>query len=174
MSRPSSPSCPCLIWVRVVSCQPKSMALPSSTMGWHEHWDALCCGINSSSTRRHWTKDVRIDHPPTLSLDSPRPPRRPQTLPVPEVAMPPPAWGTEASEHKANLMPSALRNPPVVDSSTRQTLYDPCRPRWPLRFLLVDRGAPIKAYSSRVKGHLKGTPPLDGDRPQDISRNVLA
>lgn len=33
VSCPSSPSCPCPIWVRVVSCQPKSMALPSTHDG---------------------------------------------------------------------------------------------------------------------------------------------
>lgn len=103
-------------------------ALPSPTMGWHEHWDALCRGVDSSWTARHWTTDVRVDHPATTSLCSSRPPR-PQTLPVPEVTMPPPAWGTEASEPKANLMPSALRNPPGGDSSTRHTLHDPCHPR---------------------------------------------
>lgn len=32
------------------------------------HWDALCRGINSSCTRQHWTKDVRVDHPATSSL----------------------------------------------------------------------------------------------------------
>lgn len=130
VSCPSSRSCAMPMDGGFVSCHVSrsQWALPSPTMGWHEHWDALCRGVDSSCTGRHWTKDVRVDHPATTSLCSSRPPR-PQTLPVPEVAMPPPAWGTEASEPKANLMPSALRNPPGGDSSTRYTLHDPCRPR---------------------------------------------
>lgn len=134
----SSPPCPHVphvcYGVGAVSCHVSrsQWALPSPTMGWHEHWDALCTAVSTPSwTGRHWTKDVRIRHPSNVKPQQPAPalpPRRPQTLPVPEVAMPPPAWGTEASEHKANLMPSGLRNPPGGDSSTRHTLYPPPLP----------------------------------------------
>lgn len=72
-SRSGACACACALCLSMygfVPCHVSRSQWPcrQRTMGWHEHWDALCRGINSSSTRQHWTIDVRVDHPSTISL----------------------------------------------------------------------------------------------------------
>lgn len=118
---------------RVMSAEVNGLAV-------NPRWDGTSTGMHCAAVSTHLRQDrtaldERRQSRSSIIINNnnkpyrPRPPCRPQTLPVPEVAMPPPAWGAEASEHKANLMPPALRNPPGGDSSTRHTLYDPCHPR---------------------------------------------
>lgn len=119
------------------SCRVKSAEVNGLAV--NPRWDGTSIGMHCAAVSTHLRQDRtalderRQSRSSIINNNSKpyrrRPPCRPQTLPVPEVAMPPPAWGAEASEHKANLMPSALRNPPGGDSSTRHTLYDPCHPR---------------------------------------------